>query len=75
MDREKKKRKKIDSFEMWCLERMLKIPWIARRTNKSMVKEIRPTSYFGHMCAETERLEKSNMREEEDEVDLVWLNR
>ena len=71
------KEKKEEDWQFWnvVLKRMLKIPWIARRTNKSMVKEIRPPSYFGHMCAESERLEKSNMREEEDEVDLVWLNR
>ena len=61
----KKEKKKIVSFEMQCWRRMLKIPWTARRTNKLVVEEIRPSStlealmlkqklsYFGHiLCAE-----------------------
>ena len=53
--------KKIDSFEMWCWRRMLRVPWTARRTNKSILEEVKPEfplqaliirqklRYFGHV--------------------------
>src|SRR6266481_1809991 len=38
----KRERKRIDSFELWCWRRLLRIPWTARRTNRSVIDEIRP---------------------------------
>ena len=38
----KAERQRIDAFELWCLRRLLKVPWTARRSNQSIVKEISP---------------------------------
>ena len=38
----KAERRRIDSFELWCWRRLLRVPWIARRSNQSIVKEISP---------------------------------
>ena len=38
----KAERRRIDAFELWCWRRLLKVPWIARRSNQSIVKEINP---------------------------------
>ena len=57
----KAERQRIDSFELWCWRRLLRIPWIARRSNQSILKEISPgislegmmlklkLQYFGHL--------------------------
>ena len=57
----KAERQRIDAFELWCWRRLLRVPWTARRSNQSILKEIRPESsleglmlklklqYFGHM--------------------------
>ena len=57
----KAERKKIDAFELWCWRRMLRISWTDKRTNKSILEEIKPSysleamvvkhrlSYFGHI--------------------------
>ena len=54
-------RRRIDAFELWCWRRLLKVPWIARRSNQSILKEISPgcsleglmlklkLQYFGHL--------------------------
>ena len=54
-------RQSIDAFELWCWERLLKVPWTARRSNQSILKEISPEysmeglmlklklQYFGHL--------------------------
>ena len=69
----KAERRRIDSFELWCWRRLLRIPWTARRTNKSVIEEIKPTnpleaqikkqqlSYFGHIMRSENSLEKSMM--------------
>jgi len=61
--------RRIDAFELWCWRRLLRIPWTARRSNQSMLKEISPEcsleemmlklklQYFGHMMR-TDSLEK-----------------
>ena len=58
---EKAERQRIDPFELWCWRRLLKVPWIARRTNQSILREINPEysleglmlklrlQYFGHL--------------------------
>ena len=57
----KTERQRIDAFEMWCLRRLLRVPWTARRSNQSIRKEISPEcsleglmlklkfQYFGHL--------------------------
>ena len=60
----KAERQRIDAFELWCWRRLLRVPWTARRSNQSIVKEISPgcsveglmlklkLQYFGHSCEE-----------------------
>ena len=62
--------KKIDAFELWCWRRLLRVPWTARRSNLSILKEISPEyslegqmlnlklQYFGHLMGRTDSLEK-----------------
>ena len=64
---------KIDAFELWCWRRLLRVPWTARRSNKSILKEISPgcsleglmlklkLQYFGHLMWRTDSLEKTLM--------------
>ena len=63
----------IDAFELWCWRRFLRIPWTARRSNQSILKEISPEysleelmlklklQYFGHLMRRTDSLEKTLM--------------
>ena len=63
--------KRIDAFELWCWRRLLRVPWTARRSNVSILKEISPgwssmglilklqLQYFGHLMHRTDSLEKS----------------
>ena len=62
---------RIDAFELWCWRRLLRVPWTARRSNQSSLKEISPEcsleglmlklklQYFGHLIQRTESLEKT----------------
>ena len=64
---------RIDAFELWCWRRLLRVPWTARRSNQSILKEISPEysleglklklklQYFGHMMQRTDSLEKTLM--------------
>ena len=64
---------RIDAFELWCWRRLLRVPWIARRSNQSIVKEISPgcslegmmlklkLQYFGHLMWRVDSLEKTLM--------------
>ena len=63
-------RQRIDAFELWCWRRLLRVPWTARRSNQSILKEISPESldglmlkhqYFGHLVRRTDSLEKIMM--------------
>ena len=61
----------IDAFELWCWRRLLRVPWTARRSNQSILKEISPEyslerlmlklkiQYFGHLKQRTDSLEKA----------------
>ena len=61
----------IDAFELWCWRRLLRVPWTARRSNQSILKEISPEysleglmlklklQYFGHLMERTDSLEKT----------------
>ena len=65
--------RRIDSFELWCWRRLLRVPWTARRSNQSILKEISPgisleglklklkLQYFGHLMRRVDSLEKSLM--------------
>ena len=62
---------RIDAFELWYWRRLLRVPWTARRSNRSMVKEISPEysleglmvkfQYFGHLMRRTDSFEKTLM--------------
>ena len=64
---------RIDAFELWCWRRLLRVPWTARRSNLSILKEISPEysleglmlklklQYFGHLMRRTDSLEKTLM--------------
>src|SRR5574340_1062794 len=65
--------RRIDAFELWCWRRLLRVPWTARRSNQSILKEISPEysweglilklklQYFGHLMCRTDSLEKPLM--------------
>ena len=69
----KAERRRIDAFELWCWRRLLRVPWTARRSNQSVLKEISPDysleglmlklklRYFGHLMQRTDSLEKTLM--------------
>ena len=67
----KSEHQKIDAFELWCWRRLLRIPWTARRSNQSILKEIKAEyslegltlklPYFGHLMPRTDSLEKTLM--------------
>ena len=69
----KAEHRRINVFELWCWRRLLRVPWTARRSNKSILKEINPEysleglmlklklQYFGHLMGRTESLEKTLM--------------
>ena len=65
--------RRIDAFELWCWRRLLRVPWTARRSNQSILKEISPgfslegmmlklkLQYFGHLMRRVDLLEKTLM--------------
>ena len=69
----KAERRRTDAFELWCWGRLLRVPWTARRSNQSILKEISPGSsleglmlklklqYFGHLMQRADSLEKTLM--------------
>ena len=70
---EKAERRRIDAFELWCWKRVLRVPWTARRSNQSILKEISPgcsleglmlklkLQYFGHLMQSADSFEKTVM--------------
>ena len=68
----KAERRRIDAFELWCWRRLLRVPWTARRSNQSIIKEISPgcslkgmmlklkLQYFGHLMRSVDSLEKTD---------------
>ena len=50
----KAERRRIDAFELWCWRRLLRVPWTARRSNQSILKEIRACVFIGRTDAEAE---------------------
>ena len=57
----KAERRKIDAFELWCWRRLLRVPWIARRTNQSILKEISPEYSLEGLIQRADSLEKTLM--------------
>ena len=69
----KVEQQRIDAFELWCLRRLLRVPWTTRRFNKSILKEISPEyslkglmlkltlQYFGHLMQRADSFEKTLM--------------
>ena len=69
----KAERQRIDAFELWCWRKLLRVPWTARRSNQSILKEISPgisleammlklkLQHFGHLIQRVESLEKTLM--------------
>ena len=70
---EKAECQRVDTFELWCWRRLLRVPWTSRRSNKSVLKEISPEysleglmlklklQYFGYLMRRTNSLEKTLM--------------
>ena len=70
---QKAEHQRIDAFELWCWRRLLRVPWTARRSNQSILKEISPEysleqlmlklklQHFGHLIRRTDSLEKTLM--------------
>ena len=68
----KAERRRIAAFELWCWRRLLRVPWTARRSNQSILKEINPEislegmmlklklQYFGHLMRRVDSLEKTD---------------
>ena len=50
----KAERQRIDAFELWCWRRLLRVPWTARRSNQSILKEIKSRIFIGRIDAEAE---------------------
>ena len=69
----KAEHQRIDAFELWCWKRLLRVPWTAKRSNQSILKEINPEyslkglmlkfQYFGHLMGRANSLEKTVMLE------------
>ena len=69
----KAEHQRIDAFELWCWKRLLRVPWTARKSNQSILKETSPEysleglvlklklQYFGHLMRRTDSLEKTLM--------------
>ena len=68
----KAEHQRVDAFELWCWRRLLRVPWTARRSNQSILKEISPeysleglmlklkVQYFGHLMRRTDSFEKTD---------------
>ena len=71
--KKKAERRRIDAFELWCFRRLLRVPWTAKRSTQSILKEISPgcslegmmpklkLQYFGHLMGRADSLEKTLM--------------
>ena len=82
----KAERGKIDAFDLWCWKRLLRVPWTARRSNQSILKEISPEysleelmlklklQYFGHLMQRTDSLEKIEGRRRRGRQKMRWLD-
>ena len=77
---------RIDAFELWCWRGLLRVPWIARRSNQSILKEINTEcslegpmlmlklQNFGHLIQKANLLEKIDRRRRRDRQRMKWLD-
>ena len=88
--RKKAEHQRIDAFEVWCWRRLLRVPWIARRSNQSVLEEISPEysleelklklQYFGHLMRRRDLLGKTLMlgkiegRRRRGQQKMRWLD-
>ena len=84
LDLKKAERQRTDAFELWCCRRLLRVPWTARRSNQSILKEISPEcsleglmlklklQYFGHLIQGTDSFEKTLMLGKIEEGRRGW---
>ena len=82
----KPEHQRIDAFELWCWRRLLRVPWTARRSNQSTLKEISPgyslegmmlklkLQYFGHVMRRVDSLEKTLMLGGIGRQKMRWLD-
>ena len=83
----KAERRRIDAFELWCWRRLLRVPWTARRSNQSILKEISPEysleglmlklklQYFGHLMQRTDsKLGKIEGERRRTQERMRWLD-
>ena len=82
----KAERRRIDAFELWCWRRLLRVPWTARRSNQSILKEISPgisldgmmlklkLQYFGHSLEKTLMLGGIGGRRRRGRQRMRWLD-
>ena len=86
----KAEHRRIDAFELWCWRRLLRVPWTARRSNQSILKEINPgislegvmlklkLQYFGHLMRRVDSLEKTDAgiggRRRRGRLRMRWLD-
>ena len=82
----KAERQRIDDFELWCWRRLLRVPWTARRSNQSILKEISPgcsleglmlklkLQYFGHLIGKTFMLGGTGGRRRRGRQRMRWLD-
>ena len=78
--------RRIDAFELWCWRRLLRVPWTARRSNQSILKEISPgcsleglmlklkLQYFDHLMRRTDSLGKIGGRRRRGRQGMRWLD-
>ena len=79
-------RQRIDAFELWCWRRLLRVPWTARRSNKSILREMGPgcsleglmlklkLQYFGHLMRRADSFEKTLGRRRRGRQRMRWLD-
>ena len=82
----KTEHQRTDAFELWCCRRLLRVPWTARRSNQSILKEISPEysleglllmlklQYFGHLMQRTDSLGKIEGRRRRGQQRMRWLD-
>ena len=80
----KAEHQRIDGFELWCWKRLLRVPWTARRSNQSILKEISPgislegmmlklkLQYFGHLMQRVDSLEKTRLIGKDSDAGRGW---
>ena len=68
--------RRIDAFEVWCWRRLLRVPWTARRSNQSSLKEISPEILIGHLMWRADSLEKGKIegRRRREWQRMRWLD-